>query len=237
MRRLTVDEFVKGRHDPEARQYHVLQSLKDYYGTFSRNHLYPHLSELIELSRVLEALLVSKDSIESHLPQQLKGVDLVNGKLVYESEAIPQDDFGRVAELIQWALPLIRKLIEEGMHIYNFVEDHIRIEEVGIIPMYREEGYWFVPNLEHSQLDLFHYEVSLFTSANERFRTLKTRLLGSVAHARIMRPLESIKLDLVRKYPELPHPATYNCETDLDFPYDQTMLPIAKRKLMKHLFC
>ena len=123
------------------------------------------------------------------------------------------------------------------MDIYNFVEEHISIEEVGIMPMYREEGYWFVPDAKRSRLNLFRYEVSLFTAVDERFRTLKTRLLESLEEDSIKRPPEDIKLELVHRYRELPNPATYMCESDLDFPYDQTMLPVAKRKLMKHLCC
>jgi hypothetical protein len=236
MSKLTVNTFIAGDHDAETRQYHVLQSLKDYQGTFSHNYLYPSLSELIDLCTALESLLESKGNIENHLPQRLTEIDLVNQKLVYEAEHTNTPDFERVVELIEWALPKIRRVIEEGIDIYNLVDDHISIEEIGIMPMYREEGYWFVPNLTCSRLDLYRYEVSLFTAASERFRTLKTRLLDSLEQEGIMRSPEQIKLELVHKYRELPNPATYMCETDLDFPYDHTMLPVARRKLMKHLF-
>ncbi len=236
MQKLTVHTFIAGDHDAETRQYHVLQSLKDYRGTFSQNYLYPALTELIDLCITLESILQSKGDIESHLPQKLTDVDLVNQKLVYETEHAYTPDFARVVDLIEWALPNIKKVVDEGMDIFNFVDEHISIEEVGIMPMYREEGYWFVPNPEYSRLDLYRYEVSLFTAASERFRTLKTRLLDSVDQDGLMQTPEQIKLELVHRYHELPNPATYLCETDLDFPYDRTMLPVAKRKLMKRLF-
>jgi len=237
MRKLTVHTFIAGDYDAETCQYHVLQGLKDYHETFSHNHLYPALSELTDLCAGLESLLRSKEDIENHFPQRLTDIDLVNQRLVYEAEQTNATEFERVVELIEWALPKIRKAAEEGMNIYNFVEEHISIEEVGIMPMYREEGYWFVPEAKRSRLNLFRYEVSLFTAANERFRTLKTRLLESREHDTITRRPEEIKLELVHRYRELPNPATYMCETDLDFPYDQTMLPVAKRKLMKRLCC
>jgi len=236
MERLTLESFISGTHDAETRQYYVLHALQGYYEEFSHNRLYPSLSDLITLCCALESLLQSKGDIESHLPQQLKEVDLVNRKLVYEPSAQRDADLERAAELILWALPLIKKAIDEGVDIYNFIGEHIAIEEVGIVPMYREEGYCFVPEPRALLIHLLRYEASLFTSAQERFRTLKTRVLESFEQSYIKRPVESIKLELTRKYHDLPNPATYACDTDLDFPYAETILPIAKRKLMQQLF-
>jgi hypothetical protein len=49
---------------------------------------------------------------------------------------------------------------------------------------------------------------------------------------RIQKSPEVIKLEVMRRYHDLPNPAMYMCETDLDFPYESTVLPIAKRKFM-----
>jgi hypothetical protein len=65
---------------------------------------------------------------------------------------------------------------------------------------------------------------------------LKRRLIESLQQARIKRPPESIKLGLVERFQDLPNPATYVCDTDLDFPYAETILPIVNRKQMKRLF-
>jgi exonuclease V gamma subunit len=46
---------------------------------------------------------------------------------------------------------------------------------------------------------------------------------------------QAIKLDLVEERRDLPNPATYFFETQLDFPFEETMLPVAKRKLMRYL--
>lgn len=236
MANLTVDSFFSGG-DLESRQYLVLNGLKAYFDDFSHSRLYPALGELVELHNALEAILSKTNDIQSRLPHTLKEIDLEQKKLVYETEnPLPGFDMERAAELITWALPHIRKAIEEGMGIYNFVEEHIHIEHVGIVPMYREEGYWFVPDGKMSCLHLMRYEVSLFTSANERFRTLKTRLLESLGQAYLRRAPESIKMDLVGKYQDLPNPATYMCDTDMDFPFTETMLPIAKRKFIQQIF-
>jgi hypothetical protein len=72
----------------------------------------------------------------------------------------------------------------------------------------------------------------LFTETNERYRTLKTRLLESIEQRLVKLAPESIKRQLMEKYHDLPNPATFWCDTDLEFPYSETILPIAKRKLL-----
>ena len=46
---------------------------------------------------------------------------------------------------------------------------------------------------------------------------------------------DKIKLGLVKEYEELPNPATFKMECDIDFPFEETILPIAKRRLVKRL--
>jgi hypothetical protein len=46
---------------------------------------------------------------------------------------------------------------------------------------------------------------------------------------------ESLKLILIRKYNELPNPAAYLVLSKLKFPYVQTLMPVAKRLLVKEI--
>jgi hypothetical protein len=80
------------------------------------------------------------------------------------------------------------------------------------------------------------YEISIFTGAGEKYRSLKTSLVKSVADSIIRQPAQTLKMELVQEYPELPNPATYAISTDLDFPFQETILPVAKRRLLRHLF-
>ncbi|MBK7032936.1 MAG: hypothetical protein IPH49_06685 [Ignavibacteria bacterium] len=46
---------------------------------------------------------------------------------------------------------------------------------------------------------------------------------------------EDLKLALVEQHQDMPNPATFLMDSDLDFPFDETILPVAKRKLMRRL--
>jgi hypothetical protein len=235
MSKLTLDLFTSGYQDVEAKQYQVLQGLKEQYDRFSHNRLYPDLADLIRLAGALEAIIESHEDLQQRLPRTITDLDIEQKKVVTQPSEMEFPELSRVIDFIAWALPLIRKAIEEGTTIYNFVDQHIAIEEVGILPVYREEGYWFIPDLKAELLHLLRYELSLFSASNERYRTLKTVFLESLEEHAVKLSPESVKLSLMKKYHDLPNPATYRCEVDIDFPYQDTVLPVAKRKLMAHL--
>ena len=169
------------------------------------------------------------------MPQRLRDVDIENMHLVYEPAGSETPEFRKVMDLVEWVLPRVEEAMREGIGIYEFVDQHISIGEVGILPAYRGEGYWFVPDPKAALLHLLRYEVAIFSASNERFRSLKTTPLGSLAEGAVRRSPESLKLELIRKYRDLPNPATFTCEVDIDFPFVETLLPVAKRKFMAHL--
>lgn len=236
MERLSLQTFLSAGPDLESNQYQILSRLKSYHDEFSHNRLYPALSELIDLVHSLESLLQEQEQINQRLPQELKQIDLKNKRLVFEPAHHDFPGLERVLTLIRWALPRIREMISEGMEIFDFVEENVSIEEVGLMPMYKDEGYYFIPDNRASLLHLLRYETSLFTSGNEKYRTLKTTTVDSLEQSSIRRSPESIKLELIEHHQDLPNPATFLCETTLDFPYAETILPIAKRKLMARLY-
>jgi len=235
MEKLTLESILAGPTDAELNQYRILQALKERREQFSRNRLYPWLAELVSFVGELEDLQSSRDGMARKLPQRLKDIDPDHVHLVYEPAGGDTPEFTKIMELVAWVLPLVRRLVEEGAGLYDFVEKHINIEEVGIVPSYREEGYWFVPDPKEAVVHILRYEVTIFSDSKEKYRSLKTREMGSVEEGSVRRPPETLKLELIRKYRDLPNPATYISEIDIDFPFVETLLPVAKRKFMAHL--
>lgn len=232
---LTLDLFTRVRSDFEKRQYRVLAALKKVSEDYRRNRIYPHLSHLVELYGTLKEVRDRLADLRSEFPKRIKKIDFVNREIEHEVVFVDGSDISAVEDLIAWALPHIKARIEEGKTIYEYVNDEIRLCEVGIVPSYREEGYFFVPDNEEARLVLFRYEVSLFRSAEDRFRALKTRFLKAVRQDLVLRSPNAIKLDLIEERKELPNPATYEFQTDLRFPFRETIFPVVKRKLLKQL--
>ena len=235
MASLSLDLFLGAGRDLEQTQYQVLGRLQQIQQDFSQNIIYPHLTDLITLYATLQRIVDQLGDIREARPGPLKGVDLEAQRLVYERMDAGKDDMGPVEDLITWSLPHIQKAIEEGRTIFEFVEENLRLEEIGIVPSYLEEGYLIVPDRRQHALHVLHYSLSIFTGAEERYRSLKTRHVKAIRQRAVVPSPRSIKLDLMAENRELPNPATYLFDTDLDFPYEQTMLPVAKRKLMRYL--
>lgn len=236
MHKLSLEMFIGGGRDVETRQYQVLDCLKAYHNEFSHNRLYPAFKELIDVTSALEGLVGEKKDLDGTFPQRFVGVDIEQKRLIFENTSSHDPEFERAIDLILWSLPRLKNAIEEAISIYHFVDEHIVIEEVGIMPVYKEEGYWTVPDGKARRLYLLRYEVSLFSSSTERYRQLKTTVLETMEMTGLQKTPEAIKLEVIEKYQDLPNPAMYMCETDLDFPYESTILPIAKRKFMSQLY-
>ncbi len=236
MAQLGIDHFLAAVHDLESAQYRVLDGLKEVRQAFSQNIVYPHLSSLVRLHEALQQILKGMDGVEKGLPRRVMDIDLKRKALLYEYASLEESEIDQVKELVSWALPHIREAIEEGTTIFEFVEDNLHIGEVGIVPSYVEEGYLILPNQEENSLYILKYDLSLFSDVNERYRSLRTTHVKTLRMSTIQRSPHSIKLELMEEHRDLPNPATYVCDIELTFPFEQTVLPIAKRKLMRHLY-
>jgi hypothetical protein len=232
MNTLKLETFLSSDTDWEKNQYAVLGGLKEYRTNFYRKQLYPALSELISLFNILEDVLNHKKSMSDSFPKEITEYDIKNKKIIYQALERLSPDVEFLFELIEWSLPKIKEVIEEGAVLFEYVEKNLKVEQVGIIPLYKSEGYFIVPDNSESVFKVMRFECSMFYTGKEPFRALKTRIIESIEMSRLMDNPESIKLDLARKYRDLPNPATYLCVTELDFPFSETLFPVAKRKLL-----
>ncbi|RPI71088.1 MAG: hypothetical protein EHM47_10970 [Ignavibacteriales bacterium] len=234
MERISLGSFFSSEQDLEMNQYRILGGIKEINTDFEKKKIYPALASLIELKTSLEKICVERKSLNGRFPKIIKGFDTKEQKLIF---TIPVDfekyyNVEQIFELADWALPHIKVAIEEGIVLFEFVEKNISFQQVGILPMYKDEGYFMINDNVAFELQIHRYECSLFSSENEKYRALKTELVKSERQEIIRRSPESIKHELIKERQDLPNPATYICDTDLDFPFAETIFPVAKRKLM-----
>ena len=234
MKQLNLDSFSSKDADIELNQYKILSGLKNYRAEFNRNRLYPYLAELVYLSSQLEEILGRKGLVSIPLPKGIKNSDKEKNVFV-EIVDKPVEVKEYYYDLIEWALPKIKEVIEEAYIFYNFVEESMLIHEVGTQPVYRNDGYLFVPDRSHTVLQIHRYEYSVYSSNAKPYSSLKTSFVEIADELNFDGEEEIVKINLVKKYKEKPNIATYLCTSEFDFPFDQTIFPIAKRKLLNHL--
>jgi hypothetical protein len=234
MDKLSIKSFISLSGDQETDQYRILSGIKEYSENFRKKKLYPALSELIDLAAILEGVLNQKKGLSKSFPKNIIGFDVENRKIILEDAEVVDKNLEILFDLIEWAIPVIRQTIEEGIALYEFVERNINIDEVGILPLYKEAGYIIIPDnvIEKFLIHRFHF--ALIEGGKEKFRTLKTMFIEAVERGLVNTP-EYLKLKLIKKHKDMPNPATYFCETDLDLPFIETLFPVAKRKLLSRI--
>jgi hypothetical protein len=229
---LSLESYYSADTDLELNQYRILAGIKEFKNEFKRKRLYPSFTNLLNLTSQLQDIIEQKKDLEQRFSKKIKTFDFKNNKIIFEAIDNQNSKMNCLFELIEWSLPKLRDVIEEALVIGEYVESNLEIEQVGILPIYKSEGYFIIPNHEVSTIQVHKFECSLFSSEDEKYRALKTKLLKTFDSNQVRLTLDNIKLELIREYEDMPNPATFRCHTELDFPFAETIFPIAKRKLM-----
>jgi hypothetical protein len=234
MKELNANWITEGLIDFEYKKYILLAYLQEVEKNFNDKKLYPFLSDMFQNYNTMVQLKESKSIVEKHFPRRITKIDIEEFKI--EFERMTQDDncLEEVENILDFAIPLMKEHLAEGKELYDFVEDKLKIFPVGIIPLNREMGYMFLTGAKSNDTMVYEYQITIFENVNERFRGIRTEYVSSYRRS-ITNTFENIKLDLIKTYKKLPNPSTYVVESTMTFPVQETLLPIAKRSLVRYL--
>lgn len=234
MNSLSKNWITEHHIDFEYKKYVLLAYLQEISEKFIEHRLYPSLSDIIDHYRNLKELKENKQHLFNSFKTQVQSVDLEQFKILYEK--IAQDDavMLEIESIIDFSLPQFEHYLHEGKKIYDFIEEHLSISPVGIIPINRSFGYLMLKESGSRETKVYEYQVSIFENPTERFRGLNMKYI-STYEINLLNTFESIKTELLQYNKQLPNPATFVVETDIALPFEETLLPIAKRSLMKQI--
>ncbi|WPR76501.1 hypothetical protein [Algoriphagus sp. NG3] len=232
MTTLPKNWITEGHIDFEYKKYQLLAYLQESNRRFQEIKLYPILAELIDHYRNLEELKSGKTELKNLFPKKLESIDLQRGRLNYLSTIKEEGIMKELSLITDFALPKLSAQIEEGKTIYDYVEDQMEFEPVGILPIYNQEGYILLSREKKKEIHAFRYKSSLIHFAGEKFRSISMWLIG-VFQRSLVNTLEKIKMDLVKEIKELPNPATWRIHSQQEFPIEETLVPISKRLLLR----
>src|SRR5690606_33298514 len=201
---------------------------------FDQSKLYPFLSDLVAHYNNLLDIKEKKEQAINSFPKELTRIDFENFKLHYENLISDDSCMEVIEEIIDYALPLFKNHLKQGAELYDFVEDKLSIFPVGVMPIRNDEGYLFIRKNMKKETRVYEYSVSFFENANEQYRSIRTQYVTSYSHA-LTNTYENIKVDLGRQLKKFANPATYAVEVSLEFPLNETILPVAKRALIREV--
>ena len=232
MKSLSENWITEGLIDFEYKKYLLLAYLQHVGGQFKEVKLYPPLAELIQHYTRLKKFEQNRDQIKSAFPKMLQGPDSKEMKFTYKPLVIDDDMMKQLEEIVAFSLPQLKNHIEDGKNIYEFLEREMRIEPIGISPLYQKEGYVFLSFDKTKEVFIYRYKVNLFQNSIDTFKGIMMELIQKVRRS-ILNTYEQIKLDLIKTNKELPNPATYSICSKNQIPLEESFVPISKRLLLK----
>ncbi|HAI82842.1 MAG TPA: hypothetical protein DCL43_04175 [Chitinophagaceae bacterium] len=233
MQQLSNTWFTDGYIDYELKKYTLLAYLQAIHKQFEAQRLYPQLSDLIFHYNNLLAFKHNKQHLQEHFPKKLNGIQIQQLELLYEQLIADDGLMQELEAIIQFASKHMQRAIENGGEIYDFVERNLNIQTVGVEPLCKEEGYFLLSD-GTKQTHAYQYRLSIFEKHHQAYRSMRTNFVGTWQYS-ISTSYTSIKHSLIQRNQQLPNPAVYAVETNLCYPIEETLLPVAKRSLVRLL--
>lgn len=234
MNTLPINWLTEGLLDFEYKKYLLLAYLKAAKDEFSHHRLYPVFSDLIMHYRNLLQVKEHKQLVYEQFPQRISRADFEKLELVYEKIIDDDETMQQIEEIIQYAAPLFGETLEEGKELYEFIERHIEISPVGITPIYKNEGYLLLEAFPGKETQVYLYRITVFKNTYEQYRGINTEHVQTVRRGLSMTP-EHLKGQLIKERQDLPNPATFAVVSKVPVPLEHSLLPIAKRSLVKYV--
>jgi hypothetical protein len=234
MKTLSETWFADGYIDFELKKYTLLAYLQEINLCFNQNKLYPQLADIIFHYNNLAAFRENKRYLQEQFPKKFTGIQLEKLELLYEQMIGDDELMEELEQIINYSTDHMKRTISSGTEIYEFVEQHLNIFPVGLVPLDLQEGYFFLNDGAARETKVYQYRLSIFEKHDEKYRSIRTEYVDRWERT-IVNSYQNIKSELIRKKKALPNPAVYSIETNLSYPIEETLLPIAKRCLVRYI--
>jgi len=234
MKSLGINWFIEGSIDFEYKKYILLDYLQEINRYFDKSKLYPNLTDLIFHYNNLLYFKKNKSMLQQAFPQRLTQADIAAVKLTYQKIVDDDSSMREIEQIIAYALQKMDPAIQTGKEIYDFVESQLNIDPVGIVPLLPFNGYFSLRNGRQRTNFIYEYNITIFENKDDKYRGINISFIDTYEESILNTP-EALKLNLIRRNQYMPNPAVYYVQSDITFPLEQTLLPVAKRSLVKYI--
>jgi len=234
MKELSKDWLTEGLIDFEYKKYYLLAYLKDVKSSFGELKMFPFLSDLVFHYRNLLSLKKDKHLIFSSFPKSISKADFEKLELSYRKIIEDDEIMHEIEEIVDFAVPRVEEVLKEGKNIYEYIESNFEISSVGLSPLYVDEGYMFVHIDPRQETYVHKYSITVFENSDEKYRGITTQWIETFKKS-LFETFEKKKIELMNRFTSFPNPATYLILSKGGFPFESTLMPIAKRLLIRHI--
>jgi len=236
MTTLDLKKLTSCGSDWESNQYKILIKVKEWLQDFHKNKLFPAIEESVQFNLSLEDIL--RENIECKLwfDNEIRGRKVNERIMVYEKAHQIGNQLDKLLTFIDWSLKLNKPVLEEGRIIKNFVDENLDIKRISPVEKnYHGKGYFTLPDNKKEVLNIYLYEIIWDWSQENLYQRITSTKVRSIPLNLIHSSMEDTMINFINNSQSLHEPVVFVIETDLDFPYKETIFPIAEEKLLKHL--
>src|SRR5258708_2855384 len=177
MKSLSETWFTEGYIDFELKKYTLLAYLQHVNSYFNQNKLYPQLADVVFHYNNIVAFRENRKFLQEHFPRQLTDINIKKLQLEYERMIEDDEMMKELEDIVHYSAQKIKTTIQNGTEIYEFVEEKLTIEPVGIIPLDTNEGYLLISNGNFNTTFAYQYQLTIFEKHDEKYRGLRTNYI------------------------------------------------------------
>ena len=243
MKKLQKDWLTQDLIDLEYKRFVVLAYLQNVQQHFSDKKIYPDLTELRDHYENSLRFRNRKGTLSASFPKDATGIDPESLTVRYQARQKEDEYMAEIDSIIDFALPRFSQTLTKGQQMARELEANLTLTPIGMLPLRRDEGYLFLHWTSHSQTHIYYFNLtrtglklpgitslqhSKTNTAPVDIQLIRTRYIDSVRKG-IGLTYETLKLELIRRRPYLPNPATFMVESKRRLPLTETLLPMAER--------
>jgi hypothetical protein len=200
--------------DVEYQTYRLLAYLQHVEKCFTQIRLYPYLRDLIKHYEFIDNISSEMNRIKQRL-----GYDIDDEVISYVYE---------MADIIKTET---KKVMDEGVRLFNVVLESIFYEPIGIIPEYKDDGYIIASYDNMNYIDVLRFEICKLVDIDTLYIT-NVEFIERLSNVScLFRAPEFIKGYLLDKYKGMPNPLVLYVRAGYYVPLHETFIPIIKRVL------
>lgn len=230
---LDISQITSCGSDWETNHYTFLKTLKSWQAELRKSRLFPVLEDSKQLQNKFNDILNENIESKGWLDREVRGAFINDQLIVLEKAHQISFQLERLIDFVKWALNINNDLLEEAEIIKQFVYDGIDILPLSDTDKYRGKGYIVIPDNKKRVYKIYLYELSISWTVDEPVEYLDMDLLRSIPFDFVENTVEELINQFIKNNQLLYDPMVYICKTELDFPFNETVLPVVEEKLLE----
>ncbi|MBS4035758.1 MAG: hypothetical protein KGZ85_14940 [Ignavibacterium sp.] len=235
MLEIDIRKLTSCGSDWESNQYLLLRKIKEWQNQLSQNIVYPVLQESKLVKDKLDDLLLENISSKSWLEKEVRGILIEDQIIVQDKAKHISTELDKLIHYVEWAIENVECIIREATILFNFIKDDIQINRLTNEDKFRGKGYFVIQDNKKEVVKIYLYEMLIKWSDDNPTENVEFTLLRSIPNLLLDCSLEALMEQFVQHSQKMYKPMVYVCKTDLDFPFNETMLPALKEKLIREI--